>query len=45
MAGTMLQAATGFGFSLAAAPLLFAAIDPEPAVVLLARSQDSRSTC
>jgi uncharacterized membrane protein YfcA len=31
----MLQAATGFGFSLAAAPLLFAAIDPEPAVVLL----------
>src|SRR3954467_10055668 len=31
----MLQAATGFGFSLLAAPLLFAAIDPEPAVVLL----------
>ena len=35
VAGTMLQAATGFGFSLVAAPLLFAAIDPEPAVVLL----------
>jgi len=35
MAGAMLQAATGFGFSLAAAPLLFAAIGPEPAVVLL----------
>jgi uncharacterized protein len=31
----MLQAATGFGFSLLAAPLLFAAIHPEPAVVLL----------
>ena len=31
----MLQAATGFGFSLLAAPLLFAAIEPEPAVVLL----------
>ena len=31
----MLQAATGFGFSLVAAPLLFAAIEPEPAVVLL----------
>lgn len=35
VAGALLQAATGFGFSLAAAPLLFAAIDPEPAVVLL----------
>src|SRR3954453_4049414 len=35
VAGTMLQAATGFVFSLLAAPLLFAAIDPEPAVVLL----------
>jgi uncharacterized protein len=35
VAGTMLQAATGFGFSLLAAPLLFAAIEPEPAVVLL----------
>jgi uncharacterized protein len=33
VAGAMLQAATGFGFSLAAAPLLFAAIDPEPAVL------------
>ena len=31
----MLQAATGFGFSLVAAPLLFAAIEPEPAVGLL----------
>jgi uncharacterized membrane protein YfcA len=31
----MLQAATGFGFSLLAAPLLFAAIGPEPAVLLL----------
>src|SRR3954447_14540666 len=31
----MLQAAIGFGFSLVAAPLLFAAIGPEPAVVLL----------
>ena len=35
VAGVMLQAATGFGFSLVAAPLLFAAIQPEPAVVLL----------
>jgi uncharacterized protein len=35
VAGAMLQAATGFGFSLVAAPLLFAAIGPEPAVVLL----------
>ncbi len=34
-AGAMLPAATGFGFSLTAAPLLFAAIGPEPAVVLL----------
>jgi hypothetical protein len=31
----MLQAATGFGFSLVAAPLLFAAINAEPSVVLL----------
>src|SRR3954447_9562223 len=31
----MLQAATGFGFSLVAAPLVFAAIEPEPAVGLL----------
>ena len=35
VAGAILQAATGFGFSLVAAPLLFAAIEPEPAVVLL----------
>src|SRR4051794_35968567 len=35
VAGAMLQAATGFGFSLVAAPLLFAAIEPEPAVVAL----------
>src|SRR4051812_1547759 len=35
VAGTMLEAATGFGFSLVAAPLLFAAIEPEPAVVML----------
>jgi uncharacterized protein len=35
VAGTMLQAATGFGFSLVAAPLLFAALGPEPAVLLL----------
>src|SRR4051812_8960281 len=31
----MLQAATGFGFSLVAAPLVFAALEAEPAVVLL----------
>jgi len=35
VAGAMLQAATGFGFSLVAAPLMFAAIGPEPAVVAL----------
>jgi uncharacterized membrane protein YfcA len=35
VAGAVLQAATGFGFSLLSAPLLFAAIEPEPAVVLL----------
>ena len=35
VAGALLQAATGFGFSLLAAPLLIAAIEPEPAVVLL----------
>jgi uncharacterized membrane protein YfcA len=35
VAGALLQAATGFGFSLMAAPLLFAAIEPEPAVVAL----------
>lgn len=33
--GTALQAATGFGFSLVAAPLVFAALGPEPAVALL----------
>src|SRR4051812_21191488 len=33
--GTVLQAATGFGFSLVAAPLVFAALEPEPAVGLL----------
>jgi len=33
--GTVLQAATGFGFSLIAAPLVFAALDAEPAVGLL----------
>jgi len=33
--GAMLQAATGFGFSLVAAPLVFAALEAEPAVVLL----------
>src|SRR4051794_41855778 len=31
----MLQAATGFGFSLVAAPLAFAALEPAPAVGLL----------
>jgi hypothetical protein len=35
-AGAALQSATGFGFSLLAAPLLFAVIDPQPAVGLLA---------
>lgn len=33
--GTVLQAATGFGFSLVAAPLVFAALEAEPAVGLL----------
>lgn len=33
--GTVLQAATGFGFSLVAAPLVFAALEAEPAVALL----------
>jgi len=33
--GTALQAATGFGFSLVAAPLVFSALDAEPAVGLL----------
>jgi hypothetical protein len=35
VAGALLQAATGFGFSLLAAPLTFAAVDPAPAVGLL----------
>jgi hypothetical protein len=35
VAGAVLQAATGFGFSLLAAPLTFAAVDPAPAVGLL----------
>jgi uncharacterized protein len=34
--GAALQSATGFGFSLLAAPLLFAVIDPQPAIGLLA---------
>jgi uncharacterized protein len=34
-AGTALQAATGFGFSLLAAPLVFAAVEPAQAVGLL----------
>jgi len=35
LCGAALQSATGFGFSLLAAPLLFAALDPQPAVGLL----------
>jgi uncharacterized protein len=35
VAGAVLQAATGFGFSLLSAPLTFAALDPAPAVGLL----------
>jgi uncharacterized membrane protein YfcA len=34
-AGAALQSATGFGFSIVAAPLVFAAVDPEEAVGLL----------
>ncbi len=34
--GAALQSATGFGFSLLAAPLLFAVLDPQPAIGLLA---------
>jgi uncharacterized protein len=34
-AGAALQSATGFGFSLVAAPLVFAVVDPEEAVGLL----------
>lgn len=33
--GTAMQAATGFGFALVAAPALYAALEPEPAVGLL----------
>jgi len=36
MAGASLQAATGFGFGLLAAPVLFAVIEPQPAIGLLA---------
>lgn len=35
-AGAGLQSATGFGFSLLSAPILFAVIDPQPAIGLLA---------
>jgi uncharacterized protein len=35
VAGAVLQAATGFGFSLLAAPLTFAAVNPAPAVGLI----------
>ena len=35
VAGALVQSATGFGFSLLAAPLTFAAVHPEPAVGLL----------
>jgi uncharacterized membrane protein YfcA len=35
VAGALVQSATGFGFSLLAAPLAYAAFDPKPAVGLL----------
>jgi uncharacterized membrane protein YfcA len=35
-AGAALQSATGFGFSLLAAPILYAVLDPKPALGLLA---------
>ena len=35
LAGAALQSATGFGFALVSAPLLFAAAEPEQAVGLL----------
>lgn len=35
-AGASLQAATGFGFALLAAPILFSVLDPKPAIGLLA---------
>jgi uncharacterized membrane protein YfcA len=34
-AGALLQSATGFGFSLVAAPLMFAAVEPEQAVGMM----------
>jgi uncharacterized protein len=36
LAGAALQSATGFGFALLASPLLFALLDPKPAVATLA---------
>lgn len=36
LAGASLQAATGFGFGLLAAPIFFAVIDPQPAIGMLA---------
>ncbi|MFZ6005659.1 MAG: TSUP family transporter [Actinomycetota bacterium] len=36
LAGAGLQSATGFGFSLLSAPILFAVVDPQPAIGLLA---------
>lgn len=35
-AGATLQSATGFGFGLLSAPILFAVVDPQPAIGLLA---------
>lgn len=34
-AGAALQSATGFGFSIVAAPIVFAVVDPQEAVGLL----------
>lgn len=36
LAGAALQAATGFGFGLLAAPIFFAIVDPQPAIGMLA---------
>jgi len=36
LVGGALQSATGFGFALAASPLVFATLDPEPAIWLIA---------
>lgn len=36
LAGAGLQSATGFGFSLLSAPILFAVVEPQPAIGLLA---------